>query len=99
MRASPASPPASGSLSQSFCSGLRLTWPGRRWRETDALASVEEGFVGPLEVVEELGEKPKIRLIHADALACARTLAAEGLRGKVDLVYVDPPYASDRDYV
>jgi DNA modification methylase len=23
----------------------------------------------------------------------------EGLRGKVDLVYVDPPYASDRDYV
>src|SRR6185295_17038110 len=26
-------------------------------------------------------------------------LIKEGLGGKVDLVYVDPPYASDRDYV
>jgi DNA modification methylase len=28
-----------------------------------------------------------------------QTLEAEGIAGTVDLVYVDPPYASDRDYV
>jgi adenine-specific DNA-methyltransferase len=39
------------------------------------------------------------RLVHGDVLDLARTLTAEGLAGQVDLVYVDPPYASDRDYV
>jgi DNA modification methylase len=39
------------------------------------------------------------RLVQADALALAEGLAAEGLAGKVDLVYVDPPFASERDYV
>jgi adenine-specific DNA-methyltransferase len=39
------------------------------------------------------------RLLHGDVLDLASLLAVEGLRGKVDLVYVDPPYASDRDYV
>lgn len=38
-------------------------------------------------------------LVHGDALELAHLLEGEGLRGKVDLVYVDPPYASDRDYV
>ncbi len=39
-----------------------------------------------------------MRIIRGDALDVARGLAAEGLRGKVDLVYVDPPYASDRSW-
>lgn len=39
------------------------------------------------------------RLVHGDALDLARALDAGGLAGKVDLVYVDPPYASERDYV
>jgi DNA modification methylase len=39
------------------------------------------------------------RLIHGDVLDLTSSLAREGLTGKVDLVYVDPPYASDRDYV
>lgn len=38
-------------------------------------------------------------MIHGDGLDAAAVLAHEGLRGKVDLVYVDPPFASDRDYV
>lgn len=38
-------------------------------------------------------------LVHGDALELVDLLDDEGLRGKVDLVYVDPPYASDRDYV
>ena len=33
------------------------------------------------------------RLVHGDALDVARALAREGLAGKVDLVYVDPPFA------
>jgi DNA modification methylase len=39
------------------------------------------------------------RLIHGDVLDLTSSLTREGLAGKVDLVYVDPPYASDRDYV
>lgn len=39
------------------------------------------------------------RLLHGDVLDLTRSLELEGLRGAVDLVYVDPPYASDRDYV
>ena len=41
---------------------------------------------------------PPARVIRGDALAVARGLAAEGLAGKVDLVYLDPPYASDRSW-
>jgi hypothetical protein len=39
------------------------------------------------------------RLVHGDALDVARALCAEGLEGKVDLVYVDPPFASQARYV
>jgi DNA modification methylase len=39
------------------------------------------------------------RLVFGDALDVARALAAEGLREKVDLVYVDPPFASQAEYV
>jgi DNA modification methylase len=39
------------------------------------------------------------RLVHGDVLDLTASLAREGMTGKVDLVYVDPPYASERDYV
>ena len=39
------------------------------------------------------------RLVHGDALDVARALRAEGLGGHVDLVYVDPPFASQAAYV
>ena len=39
------------------------------------------------------------RLILGDALDVAGALATEGLAGAVDVVYVDPPYASQTDYV
>jgi DNA modification methylase len=38
------------------------------------------------------------RMVHGDALDVARALADEGLRGRVDLVYLDPPYLSGVDY-
>lgn len=40
-----------------------------------------------------------VRLVHADAAALAEGLAREGFAGRVDLVYVDPPFASERDYI
>lgn len=39
------------------------------------------------------------RVLHGDVLDLASLLEASGEDGEVDLVYVDPPYASDRDYV
>jgi DNA modification methylase len=39
------------------------------------------------------------RLLHGDALRVAHALADEGLAGHVDLVYVDPPFASQAAYV
>jgi DNA modification methylase len=39
------------------------------------------------------------RLVHGDALDVASALAAEGAAGTVDLVYVDPPFASQAAYV
>ncbi len=44
------------------------------------------------------GGAPLGRLIRGDALDVARALANEGLEGKADLVYVDPPYASQTSY-
>ena len=39
-----------------------------------------------------------MRLVRGDALDVALALAAEGLAGKVDLVYLDPPFASQENY-
>jgi DNA modification methylase len=39
------------------------------------------------------------RLVHGDALDVVRMLQAEGRAGAVDLVYIDPPFASQAEYV
>jgi DNA modification methylase len=53
-----------------------------------------------LRTVEVVGlERGGHRLIHGDGLEVLGELHGEGLTGQVDLVYVDPPYASERDYV
>jgi DNA modification methylase len=44
------------------------------------------------------GRAPQVRLIAGDALDVARALRPE-IGGQVDLVYVDPPYASQSDYM
>jgi len=55
------------------------------------------------DVTPAAGEGPTTgaaaRILHGDVLDLTRALALEGAAGTVDLVYVDPPYASDRDYV
>jgi DNA modification methylase len=89
---------------------VRLVWPGRRWRMDDAES---EGH-GPrsaagltathntprlFDVTGDPSGPRTQRLVHGDVLDLTRALDREGLTGQVDLVYVDPPYASDRDYV
>ncbi len=61
--------------------------------------------VGPRVVPTEIfrgraGDGPGVgRLVHGDSLDVARAMRAEGLEGQVDLVYVDPPFASQAAYV
>jgi adenine-specific DNA-methyltransferase len=45
------------------------------------------------------GEQARGRLVLGDALDVARALSAEAPGGRVDLVYVDPPFASQAEYV
>jgi site-specific DNA-methyltransferase (adenine-specific)/adenine-specific DNA-methyltransferase len=72
---------------------MRLAWPGRTW-EPGAPVQAEPASSIP----SETGDA-RSRLVHGDALDVARALAREGLAGKVDLVYVDPPFASQAAYV
>ncbi|MDB4934637.1 MAG: Adenine specific methylase [Labilithrix sp.] len=85
--------------------GVRLVWPGRRWRmdateddravEGNRPRSENERGLRPFDLTGDGAH----RLVHGDVLDLTSSLACDGLSGKVDLVYVDPPYASDRDYV
>lgn len=86
--------------------GVRLTWDGKR--------SDVRGLALPLQVVEEIGvaranigtfdEAPtseedgwRNKLIWGDNAHVLASLADE-LAGKVDLVYIDPPFDSRQDY-
>jgi DNA modification methylase len=77
-----------------------LSWPGREW---EAGAFNREALDGSrLELEETIpaaSESGPGRLIRGDALDVARALLGEGLAGSADLVYVDPPFASQTSYV
>ncbi len=73
--------------------GPRLSWPGRTW-SVGALWSESPA----LRQEERFGPLSENRLIHGDSLDIARRLLDTGWRGKVDLVYVDPPFASQTSY-
>jgi len=82
----------------------RLHWPGRTWQPGEgAPARVAAPMVTTEEVpgasVRAGGAGRRARLVHGDALDVACALAAEGLSGQVDLVYIDPPFASQAAYV
>ena len=68
-----------------------MAWLGRAWEPG---ASLADGDAAPCTTWEE--GSSDVRLVHGDALSVARALGAEGTRA--DLVYVDPPYASQADY-
>ena len=77
--------------------GIQLQWPGREWKTSDrARDNANSGQ--STEIVDVTGSGAP-RSVHADVLDFTNALGSGNFRGKVDLVYVDPPYASDRDYV
>jgi DNA methylase len=55
----------------------------------------------PAQTVETFGKDPEDggRLYHGDNKEVLAHLLANGYRGKVDLVYIDPPFDSGADYV
>lgn len=70
---------------------MTLSWPSRgAARATPASRT---------RVVESSDGAADVRLVHADVLSLAAALEREGMAGKVDLVYLDPPFFSDADYV
>ncbi len=71
-----------------------LAWGGRTW--APGVSALHRPDV--LAVERVTGQGVEARLHHGDALSLAGALAADGVAGKVDLVYVDPPFASARDY-
>ena len=70
-----------------------LQWVGKR-----PLARVT---AFPAQIVEKYGEQPESGglLFHGDNKEVLSHLLANGYRGKVDLIYIDPPFDSGADYV
>ena len=107
--ARPAGPSAARNAAVAANEGVRLVWPGRRWRMEEGQGSAPHAGARSAPRLFDVtpGAAPftpgtgagSVRMIHGDVLDLTRALTLEGLSGKVDLVYVDPPYASDRDYV
>jgi DNA modification methylase len=91
--------------------GVRLLWPGRDWQPGRKNFDEDAALGAPLRIVptEIFDQGPagrtdaegaaSGRLVLGDALDIARAMRAEGLAEKVDLVYVDPPFASQAAYV
>jgi 16S rRNA G966 N2-methylase RsmD len=78
---------------------VRLDWKGRCYAPGSSASPDVARESVPIVIEETVGgSDPTVRLIRGDALGVAQALAAEGLAGKVDLVYVDPPYATDRSW-
>lgn len=73
---------------------MKLSWPGRKF----FVGAQAEAAVPPLRAVELAGTGYGHRLVHGDVLDAVAAMRREGLEGAAELVYVDPPYASDRDY-
>lgn len=49
-------------------------------------------------IAQELDKNQMNRLIWGDNLLAMQALLAQGYAGKIDLIYIDPPFASSADY-
>jgi 16S rRNA G966 N2-methylase RsmD len=77
-----------------FSDRTHLAWKGR-----DFVPGAQAAPGQPIAVDETLaGAGDAVRLIRGDSLDVARALEGEGLAGQVDLVYLDPPFASERSW-
>ena len=83
--------------------GVTLHWPGRSYRPTPGGAPAAAATATrprSRRVPFERYGAGSDRLCWGDALDVARMLLdEEKLEGKVDLVYIDPPFASQADYI
>ncbi len=81
-----------------------LHWVGKRPLETVSnypaqlveTYNVEDPETEPL--YGRFLEGPNL-LFHGDNKEILSTLLVNGFRGKIDLIYIDPPFASGADYV
>jgi DNA modification methylase len=73
--------------------GAHLSWPSRTWEVGAARTPASV-----VRVDERFGSASGNRAIQGDCLDVAGALLDEGWGGKVDLVYVDPPFASQATY-
>ena len=82
----------------------RLFWPGRVWEPGARQLPLAPRIVttevpGDARETRDRRAAHAARLVQGDALDVGTALAREGLAGKVDLVYVDPPFGSQAAYV
>ncbi len=76
---------------------MKLGWPGRRWR-TPEWVPRDPPLLMRLENSSLPAAATDARLVLGPASDVARALCADGMRGQVRLVYLDPPYGSMADY-
>ena len=69
-----------------------------RYRDNDqVIERIERGMpLYEMEKVEQVGESPKNKFIRGECLSACAYLKEHGIQ--VDLVYIDPPFASGADY-
>ena len=78
---------------------VSLSWAGKRPPESPSPATLtlRETFE-PNRLINAAGDAPANALYHGDNLPILATLAAGELRGRVRLIYADPPYNSGVDW-
>ncbi len=60
--------------------------------------SVEGGQLGLASMLDTGDSSTQNRLIWGDCLLACQALLAQGYEGRIDLIYIDPPFKSDEDY-
>lgn len=60
--------------------------------------AVESGQLGLASLVDGSDSASLNRLVWGDCLLACQALLAQGYEGRVDLIYIDPPFKSDEDY-
>ncbi len=60
--------------------------------------AVESGQLGLASLLDGGDSSTQNRLIWGDCLLACQALLAQGYEGRIDLIYIDPPFKSDEDY-
>lgn len=77
-----------------------LTWEGKRHPDPIPVIAPQIVEVSGINADDDLSvAEPEGRLFLGDNRAALAHLLADGLRGKVRLIYIDPPFDSGADYV